>query len=376
MEFSASPMHPAAPVSVVMPTFNAGRYLEPALQSIEDQTAKPLEVIIVDDASTDGTPQRAREFAAESSLNIRLLVSDVNSGTPARPLNTGIGAATGELIAVLDQDDVWLPEKLQEQTQVLMQQPSVSFVCAQFGLVGAGDKNVKLGQMWKERLTPVMTARQDCYTCPGHTAFELFVQWENFTAGFPGFMFRRRDWEARPGFDESLTVAADFDFLFWLCSQGDMAFIPATHYLRREHETNVTYREVPRLLDVIRILLRNIGPQEFAASFTYRAAVGWKLLRLAQFIAYSGHIRVAAGILGRFYQVRRARWDWLYMPYGYSHIAVVKLLGRVLQFTRLRKAGRQEAVEAASEVDAMLTDAGFISAASAIQETTVQQPAP
>lgn len=101
-----------ATVSVVIPAFNAESFLGEALDSVLGQTARPTEVIVVDDGSTDGTRALVRRY----SDAVRLVTQD--NGGAARARNVGARQATGEWLAFLDADDVWLPEKLEKQLRL------------------------------------------------------------------------------------------------------------------------------------------------------------------------------------------------------------------------------------------------------------------
>src|SRR5437773_3781756 len=96
-------------VSVVIPTYNYARYLPEAIDSALAQTHAPLEVIVVDDGSTDDTPR----VLAVYGDRIRV-IRQANRG-PGAARNTGIAAARGEYVGFLDADDVWLPRKLELQ---------------------------------------------------------------------------------------------------------------------------------------------------------------------------------------------------------------------------------------------------------------------
>jgi glycosyltransferase involved in cell wall biosynthesis len=94
------------PVSVVIPAWRCADYVEEAIRSVQAQTLAPLEVIVVDDASGDGTAERAR------ALGVTVMEHEVNRGVGAAR-NTGIAAARGEWIASLDADDEWLQSHLE-----------------------------------------------------------------------------------------------------------------------------------------------------------------------------------------------------------------------------------------------------------------------
>lgn len=100
-------------VSVIMPAYNAARYLEESVSSVLAQTWQNLELIIIEDASQDETWELANTLAKRDE-RIRILRNPNNLGA-ARSRNRGVQAAKGEWIAFLDSDDVWKPEKLTEQ---------------------------------------------------------------------------------------------------------------------------------------------------------------------------------------------------------------------------------------------------------------------
>jgi len=109
-------------VSVVIPAYNAGNYLAEAIESVLAQSEAALEIIVVDDGSTDNTAEVARHHDVH-------LISQDNQGISGA-MNTGVSAATGEFIASLDADDLWLPNKLELQLQALRSQPQLDMVFA------------------------------------------------------------------------------------------------------------------------------------------------------------------------------------------------------------------------------------------------------
>ncbi|MFH1754870.1 MAG: glycosyltransferase [Candidatus Latescibacterota bacterium] len=104
-----------AKVSVVIPCFNGERFIGDALKSVLSQSFKELEVIVVDDGSSDGSRDIVEKYSSDS--RVVYLSHDVNKGIPAAR-NTGIRHAHGDYIAFLDQDDVWMQNKLTKQMQI------------------------------------------------------------------------------------------------------------------------------------------------------------------------------------------------------------------------------------------------------------------
>lgn len=104
-------------VSVVIPAYNAEPYLEECVRSVLAQTHPVEEILIVDDGSTDRTQILAESFGAP----VRLLQQ--KQGGPARARNLGVSQASGEWIAFLDADDLWLPEKVEKQLEAFQKAP-------------------------------------------------------------------------------------------------------------------------------------------------------------------------------------------------------------------------------------------------------------
>lgn len=112
-------MFPA--VSVVVPTFNRSSQLIEAIESVFAQTFQDFELIIVDDGSDDDT---ARAVAAHSETKIKY-IKIAHSGRPAVARNTGVRSALGKYIAFLDSDDIWMPDKLAFQVDLMDRNPEV-----------------------------------------------------------------------------------------------------------------------------------------------------------------------------------------------------------------------------------------------------------
>ncbi len=107
-------------VSVVVLTHNRRRLLRRAISSILNQTFQDFEIVLVDDASTDNTPEVVRSFG---DARIKYIRHEVNKGE-AGSRNTGVTSSSGDYIAFLDDDDEWLPEKLEQQVRLLDSSPS------------------------------------------------------------------------------------------------------------------------------------------------------------------------------------------------------------------------------------------------------------
>ena len=101
-------------VSIIVPVYNAVKYIETTIDMVSRQTYKDWELILVDDASTDGSADLIEKLVSSQGKRVRLIRKNVNEGAAAAR-NTGIDASAGRYIAFLDADDVWMPDKLQKQ---------------------------------------------------------------------------------------------------------------------------------------------------------------------------------------------------------------------------------------------------------------------
>lgn len=112
-------------VSIVVPVFNACRYLEETVRSVQSQSYSDWELLLVDDCSTDGSVELIQRLAA-SDGRIRCIRQAANGGA-ARARNRGVSEAGGRYIAFLDADDLWKPQKLERELE-FMEKTSAAFV--------------------------------------------------------------------------------------------------------------------------------------------------------------------------------------------------------------------------------------------------------
>jgi glycosyltransferase involved in cell wall biosynthesis len=229
----------ASSISVVIPTYNGSAFIRDALDSVFAQTRPPQEIIVVDDASTDGTLDIAADKARGAPVRMHLIRLVKNSGGPARPINVGVGRARAEFIAILDQDDLFLPHKLAVQADFLTSNPDIMFV---FGLGGHLKQPSKMSQdqVVIEQLMGLCNRRRDLWIVPSLAGIALLVDKAFFVLGHPGYLFRKKDWCRKGGLDERLRICSDLEFVMWLFTQGMAGLVPDIHYLRRVHGDNLS----------------------------------------------------------------------------------------------------------------------------------------
>jgi len=203
---------PAA-ISCIVPVFNGEAFIGEALESVFAQTLLPAEVIVVDDGSSDRTADVVRRFGKR----VRYLRQQ-NAG-PAAARNRGIEAASGELIAFLDADDLWLEEKLARQAQRFARRPELEISLTH------------VRNFWVAELRAEEERMQD------HPLA---------TSALPGYvtqamMARRRVFETVGPFDEKLRVGEDTDWFLRASDCGAvLEVLPDVLVRRRFHEGNLS----------------------------------------------------------------------------------------------------------------------------------------
>lgn len=145
-------------VSVVIPCYNSAEYIGSAIESVIDQYYKNIEIIVVDDCSTDHSVAIINNFKKKYKC-IKLIQLEANSGTPSIPRNEGVKLSLGKYIALLDADDVWRHGKLSEQIKIL--ESTDYFMCS------TSCKNFK---------STYVTARPD-----GTDILEPITLWDQFS---------------------------------------------------------------------------------------------------------------------------------------------------------------------------------------------------
>ncbi|HDR7367087.1 glycosyltransferase family 2 protein [Bacillus toyonensis] len=119
-------------ISIIIPTYNAERFILNTINSVKTQTYKNWEIIIIDDCSSDKTLQIVKEQQAIDK-RIRIIKLKNNSGA-AIARNTGINSSKGKYVAFLDSDDLWLPEKLEKQL-AFMQENDIAFSFTSYQII-------------------------------------------------------------------------------------------------------------------------------------------------------------------------------------------------------------------------------------------------
>ncbi len=209
---------PRAPfVSVIIPVYNSADFLGQAIDSVMDQTFLDLEIIVVDDGSTDRTP----EVSAQYSDHITYIRQPNGGNAAAR--NRGVVEARGRWLCFLDADDLWEPKKLERQLLDLLRHPEwmISFVRAR-----------KFFESGDSEPIPADPAESEMW--------DKLVFYQPFGSSHSGMMLHASCLEQVGGFDDALRLSVDWDLFIRLADRYRIRVSPEFLVHHRQHSSNTT----------------------------------------------------------------------------------------------------------------------------------------
>jgi glycosyltransferase involved in cell wall biosynthesis len=220
-------------VSVVIPTYNAAAFLAEAVASARAQTYAPVEVVVVDDASADGTADLAE------SLGARAVRQEENRG-PSAARNRGVAVATGDVVAFLDADDAWLPWHLELCVAALGAHPRAAVACTE-------------PIPWSAE--PPSRPAAPRSEVPGDATLALLG--ESFVEQ-AGAVVRRTAVAEAGGYDESRRYAEDFDLWLRIAARHQFVRVRAPGLRRRPHPGQASHATLRMFESAYALRLRTL----------------------------------------------------------------------------------------------------------------------
>ncbi|CAN5513579.1 hypothetical protein BH10ACI3_BH10ACI3_21940 [soil metagenome] len=205
-------------VSVVIPNYNYAQYLSEAINSVLDQTYPDVEIIVVDDGSSDAS----KEILLSYGNRIETVLQQNQGVAAAR--NNGVKASSGEFIAFLDADDLWGAEKTEKQVNCFRNDEKLGLVHVGVSEIDSNGNSIgdKLeggeGKMWQEL---------------------LLFSGKGILGGGSGVMMPRTIFDEVGGFDERLSTSADWDLYFQISSRFEVGFVREPLLKYRVHNSNM-----------------------------------------------------------------------------------------------------------------------------------------
>ena len=216
-------------VSVIIPSYNRAAYIEAAINSALDQTYGPVEVIVVDDGSTDGSYEKLQQWEERGKLVLLTHPERRNRGQSAS-INLGIQQAAGSYIAILDSDDMFAKEKLADQVAFLEANPEIGMVYGQGHAVDAdGNFLFKVPGDGHQEPSDPNRLLLDCYMAlPG------------------GSLVRRSVFEKAGLFEESFRAGQDHDMAIRIMEATRCAYLPKLAFYYRKHDDSISVKGLER----------------------------------------------------------------------------------------------------------------------------------
>jgi glycosyltransferase involved in cell wall biosynthesis len=229
-------------LSVIIPNYNHGHYIGEALEAILDQSFRPLEVIVIDDASTDNSIEVIEQLARKDST-IRLLRNEKNMG-PMPTVNRGLKQANGNCVYMMAADDKILPSFLEKSMNLLAQYPQAGLCSADMILID--ERGVKLSEYRATALDRAL------FLSPQEVLRELRKN-PNYIIGGTT-IFRREALEEVGGFLPELMGLCDWFAERAIALKYGACFIPETLFLWRQtsaNYSNTAFKDTRRMLEVM-----------------------------------------------------------------------------------------------------------------------------
>ena len=220
-------------VSVVIVTYNKADTISAAIKSVLSQTFRDLEILIVDDGSTDTTAERVKIF----DTKVRYLPKR-NGGTGSAR-NLGIAEAQGEFVAFLDGDDLWLPQKLEIQMEAFKRESHLIAVQCEAYCVD-----------------PALRMIERRFCTPKHDTLLDFLLFRNLPAFASCVMIRKETLKSVGGFGTDLVILSDWDMCCRLARAGTIRSIPEPLVLYRQYPNNQSRNVEIHLWSGVRSLRR------------------------------------------------------------------------------------------------------------------------
>lgn len=224
-------MIPSPKVSIVLPTFNGARYVREAIESCLAQTFTDWELIIVDDASSDATPDIIKQYMA-IDCRIRSVRHDANRKLPAA-LNTGFSLSRGEFLTWTSDDNLYKPPAIEKMLEYLSNHPEVDIVYTDYDVI---DED---GKLIKSVMVP---------------PYENIVI-ENVVRA--SFMYRRSVQTSLGGYDENCFLAEDYEFWLRAAATFKMEALHHVLYEYRVHHQSLSFKKVREVKKKYRMTLKN-----------------------------------------------------------------------------------------------------------------------
>ena len=229
-------------VSVIIPNYNHAVYLPRRIESVLQQTYDDIEVIILDDCSSDGSEEVIKVFVA-SDARITFVPNDKNSGSVFKQWSKGLSLSTGEYIWIAESDDFAEVDFLSTLVPIMEQNDSVSFAYTNSLIVNEKDEAIKPISVLKKQIFSTEHWDHD-FLANGRQELSHYLSLQCTVNNASAVLFRRSSIEAAGGVDTTFRYTGDWLMYIKLSLQGNIAYHARCLNNYREHQVNASKKSL------------------------------------------------------------------------------------------------------------------------------------
>lgn len=289
-------------VSVVVPNYNHSRYLERRLDSILSQSYQDFELILLDDASTDGSVDILQQYARHPRA--RLEINRTNSGSAFAQWNRGVALARGELVWIAEADDAAEPELLESLVHAFDADPQVVIAYCQSWRIDESNHRIATKLAWTDGLD--RDRWKSDYVNEGRDEVSRYLCVQNSIPNASAALFRRAAYVEAGGATEHLRLCGDWMTWVKVALLGRVAYIARPLNEFREHANTVRsatseIRELHESLEVLKFIDQTVGvARDLRSDLALRVLNDWKARYWRQPDEITWHVfRKACAVLRR-----------------------------------------------------------------------------
>ncbi|HEY4205687.1 MAG TPA: glycosyltransferase family A protein [Puia sp.] len=218
-------------VSIVLPTYNGSRYIRQSIESCLGQSLSDFELIVVNDCSTDDTPEIIEEYRKKDP-RIKIIHNTFNKKLPLS-LNTGFEQALGKYHTWTSDDNYYAPDALEKMVRILTEDPNIDLVYTDYSLVDANGH--------------IFGARKF------HNIYDSFTDWLGCGACF---LYKEQVFRVNKGYNPGAFLIEDYDFFMRAFLQFNFCYLPGYElYFYREHPSSLTSTQGDVVNDLAKIMI-------------------------------------------------------------------------------------------------------------------------
>jgi len=269
-------------VSVVIPAFNAGMYIKQCIESVLDQKYPSIEIIIVDDCSTDDTRDIVMQF--DTGI-VNYICLEVNFGGPSKPRNIGVKYAKGQYLVMLDADDVLTNNSIERRIEILRKNEKVGFVFCdglRFSEKNGDYDETFLSQHSHFKKLIKKRLQLESIVIDSQSAYKTLAKGDFILPS--GLMVRKSVYDNVGWYDETVTNGQDLDMSLRIANKYPVAYLDIIGFRQRVHNESISAQGHKLLRNKILLLKKNLArSDDFNSKLSFKRKIAENYLSLGYY---------------------------------------------------------------------------------------------